>query len=437
MNSIILLEEARKYNAGHSKLDTIDFVKCMLNSYNINMKYELLDVDSEVSPGESSDNLGDIGRVVLKTNRETGDYSVELAFECNGLIIDTDTWKVVARPSYGFNKNPNLKKLRKNNCKIFEKYQLFEALDGTTITLYFRDDKPAIGTANGFDVSNYKWLSSDKTYMEMLLECFTANNISMDDFDRNACYNIGFHHPYMHPFANQATKAYDCWLISYYTDPSNPESKQVCYEKNINNIPWQKPLDFHTDGILESLFNVNKASLNKALSGEKPCFGYIVRGDFTETQDQSNLLFESLLLKTIRLNFYNLPNKTANGTYLNYSNRINYLVLKAFLMHRNRKRFCQLFPEHNEKFDLMDNYIKRIIKNIQQCFRQKNLAVDYVDRPSNSSEFIKKLSHDIYYTLKTTEIINVFEKNSYSILYDYITNMTYIDKYMELLSFEE
>jgi hypothetical protein len=288
-----------------------------------------------------------------------------------------------------------------------------------------------------------KWMSN-KTYEEMLNEVLSNyKNFSWDKLNKNFSYHIGFRHHDSHMFKSDLQRV---WFIQKVDIKSLNESGQ--YEINTDNdifIDSQKPVKINFD--FRIMAENNKRSLGRYLKSAETTsplmrplihYGYILRGNFDNLYECSNILMESELYKKIRNLIYNLPKKS--HIILNYTNRKEYLALRAYLHHTNKNVFRKLFPQYSNKYDTYDEFINKLVDRILQCYRNKNIILKtYIHPPcdgqdtSSNPQGVSMINHRdmlakffINYINKAGGI-NAFNPSSKSIIYDYVMNVNNIE----------
>lgn len=248
--------------------------------------------------------------------------------------------------------------------------------DGTTITLYYFNNKWVISTHRGFEVNSYKWVAK-KTYQDIVDD--VLNNypkFSYDNLDKSKSYTIGFNHSDFHPFREGKEVLekpnVSAWFIqSSDLNKFNASDKSyVSYDEDIG-IPFQEKSVFHS---LKALFqSANNAYKDYAKNGNID-YGYLIR------VESKQYLVESTLLSNIRHIFYS--NK------FNYLDDVidknKYIIVNSFLDARRYGVFRVLFPQYDGEFkslekkmdDLMDSIMKII--NIYEN-KEKFEPVNIVD----------------------------------------------------------
>lgn len=337
-------------------------VKLTLAGSRLNIKYE---------------NNGD--RVVVFKNRHSNDGSL-LSRECNGLILRNKTWDVIAYPV------PPLL-LVKVPDEVYNNCTVYDANDGTTVMLYYYNNKWRLSTNRAYEVNNLKQYGTSLSFMDAFLESVKQYNLALDDLDTELSYTIGFHNSVYHPFGNE-NKA---WLISIFAKDGT--------EKDIDiGLPTQRKVNISVD-----LINSNStSSMDKFIENGDVCLGYIIQDNSTKVR----YLVESKLLKVIRNMYYNNHINKVLATYPLYSKE-NYVCLDSAI--RKSTVFTKIFPQFIEKYTYCQEYITKLNDSV----------IDIINNPKapNQDPIGKAILDDI---LKLVSMNNI--KSHMDIIYDYITS---------------
>jgi len=379
--------------------ERLTFINAILAPYNIKFRCEKISDDQ-------------IGRIILTQSRNQSDFTNPITFQCNGLILDSTNWKVLAVPCCAFNPRSSLKKIEalyKEN-----KYKLYKIYDGTIINLYHYNDKWILGTTNSYEMNDCKFMGS-KTYMGLLSDIIKQYpEFSFEKLDIHYSYCIGFKHQNMHLFSADKQKA---WFIQ----KTNLETMVTDYT-NITGLENQGIITEKPN--FDTLIETNNKALRNYLKEFRIDFGYILRGEFAESKEQSNILLESTLLKKIRQLIYNFPRELTMN--LTNENRLGYIILRAYLNYSNRKIFIDLFPQYQRKFDEYKELINNLVTRIVQCYRNSNIKL-------TNDKKIDQLANIFIGYINREGRINSFNDNCKSIIYDYATDIEYIDIYRKIL----
>lgn len=426
----------RKNTAKMSAQEALDFLKSQIDD-TIYVRCENL------PPSEAAK-----FRVILTSNRNKANFNKPLVAECNGVVLEYPTWDVLSVPPKMFNP-----KFRLNDVLSGE-HIVYEINDGTTVTLYWYNNKWNISSTNGYDVSGYKWLGK-RDYMEALLDVSAAYNFSFDKLDRNCCYTIGFRHHDFHPLLTDPQKM---WLIQTCdVSKMNSESpKLTMVDGSSTGIPMQTAVDID----MATMQKNNAEALNKYINSYRKTpiidYGYIIR-----SKSGSDVVLESTLLKNIRLTMYHIPKLRHCNSELTPLERLEYNILRAYLGNDTKYLFANLFPQFSNYYRKYDDIFGRLSSRIIQLLRNKpipggklltnktnvgnnsannNNANNNSNSNGNSNNGINTPSDDKFNTLAvklyeyiSTVKINVQDPQSQSIINDFITNSCYMDMYYTFL----
>lgn len=124
-------------------------------------------------------------------NTDKSDFNLKIVNECNGLILDKNTLKIVC---YTFDKCSN--SLEIPNIFDFNNLYIENAIEGTLVRLYYTNDNWLLSTKKCVDSSKASWIS-DKSFHQMFNECLniSTNIIGQDKLNKNYCYSFIIVHP--------------------------------------------------------------------------------------------------------------------------------------------------------------------------------------------------------------------------------------------------
>lgn len=332
---------------------------CMLNQFNTIVSWRSFEEDSERSIVIFSPHIVD----------------KESVCPCNGLVMEyvpqhyDIPWHILAYPPKALAHNIPAD-LKKN----FYEYTVYEAHDGTTITMYYFDDEWKYATARGYDVKNMPWWN-DVTYGEVLAEVFEHYpDFSFDRLSPGTSYTIGFTHHKFHPF--EAGK-----ICAWFIEARNPEEDCSVVDADIG-IPPQKPIDI----AYSEMRNNAAGAFDNFVKNKTINYGYCLRH-----KQKPDLFLESTLMREIRRLVYNKKNmQFADSPFYEEV----FICFRAMLNRETAEIYKKLFPRHEKiwkdfctAFDhVCDQVVYRFIT--QDCY-----ALETVDR--NAVYFYRCLSKNI------------------------------------------
>jgi hypothetical protein len=404
-------------------------------------KYGILS-SYESPPGEKTSELGESveskdvsegsaifqGRMIfygLKTQRMVDSYALQL--ECNGLILDTKTWKPVVIPPLLFRS-----KVQTNIVNLHLANGLYDMLpvsDGTVVTLYYWEplNQWRIATSRGYDMTECKWGS--KTYLKLWGEiCALYRYKSTDEFfetlDKTRSHTFGFKHENMHPFCEDVrmkTNTRKAWFIQ---SASLTDFEDVVYEYASmipNQVLFEAPNSTHR--IYTSLSNALKQFIHNDIIN----FGYILRSrNPAKTGGHTHIVFESSLMQQIRQLYYH-SDFHRDATALDYD-RETYTVVYSYLDRNRNSMFSRIFPQHSDKFDHLNGITADLINGI----------IKYAKNPiayTETNNVTKKIM-TLYHSMSHDFTINVNDKHIIQILMSYLLDPRWVNLYYELYTIE-
>jgi hypothetical protein len=379
-----------------------------------------------------------ISRLVLRIKKTTK-CNPFIYYLCNGCVIDCIKWKALSIPPIAFNRSFSHEIIDKFMSQ--DMYDIFKVIDGTIVTFYYYNDKWNISTRNAYDVSSYYWIG-EMTYSEVLYDLFSRlypesiskngikliDKYSLDfDLPTNHCYTVGFRHHNFHPLLLDPECVWNIQCI-------NLENGKVKFETGLNGIPGQ--LKVNADISLEinsisKMISFNKLAINNATK-IKPTFnyGFILRSKNNDICDKfSSILVESPLLRKIKKHIYDYP-PVIIGQFINHSNRIDYVIIKNYFNKQEKNDILQLYPQFNKLYVKLNKSIVNTIQCIITIMKNKQSNSNIL---LNFQPCIVTLSYILIKYISKIEVIDPFNKDSESIIRDYISNVEYIVLYINMI----
>lgn len=327
-------------------------------------------------------------RILLSCDRASRNHQVELASECNGVVIDPSTWRVLSYPpaALSFNMPHNVI----IDCLKNGWYTPIVADFGTVMTLYFKPAKSlklgarpdagswVLSTANGYEIDNKIWMGT-RTFRELVDELFEKVQLDIDQLDKNWCYSFGMHHPDYHPFNGGGQDPIRGWFIravhlgEINTDKcvrrlhEIPDGTSVDAKKMFNKLPGQ-----HVDQEIINMTTISPQAamqhmLTKCKEGsirsyiadrqKVPCYGYVLISRSPEII--SSCLLESDLMAYIRRTVCQRPPREIKPEH-----RFNWMLVRSSFDISDKDYFRTVFPQASNMGELLDNSIRRIASRI-------------------------------------------------------------------------
>jgi hypothetical protein len=395
-----------------------------------------------------------LSRILLSTNKKYGDLTSELARQLNGMVLQYPGWKVLSVPSPML----NYKFKQSDVVKNLSNYDIFPVVDGTVVTLYWYDveNKWKLSTTNGYDVTDFKWLTS-KTYFEAFMELAAGYpEFSLARLDTNCCYTIGIRH---HDFQPLLADPQRIWFIrscnvsllnnitviraniaALMSQPANiiQSSKNnvpiLVTTTNVDiGLPIQTPIIFPPEASATNIFNSmldkNEKSVEEfTKTGDirpLPHYGYFLRPK-VQRVDLCDILIESPVLSMIRKSLYNFPKKRHTGeTELTHENRIEYATLRAYLSNKLKYPFIMFYPQYAPLYKKYDSIFNRVAARIVALAKKNPGDKKPVDK------IVETIAQRFYDNLKK-QGINILNADGLGIAMDTVIDRRYLEMYFTL-----
>jgi hypothetical protein len=323
----------------------------------------------------------------------------------NGLIVDSDN-KIICIP-------PPCPIYRETFTGInLDDYYIYPLNDGCTINLYWFDDRWIIATARGYDMTKVSW-ANNETFQEVFDKLVELYDFSYDKLDKSRTYTIGFKYLPYHPFIDSDEENYigKMWYIQS-SSLDEDTLGQVSYMDDIG-IPKQSKLDITASDMQKN----NVLALQDFEKSKTINYGYILKAKKpTYEEGYNEYVVPSTLFTAIQRFVYIRTHKFESN------NKIKSIILRAFFDFKNRETFMKLFPQYKGDIIQIQSIIKKIIDKIIYISKTNN----------NGNSKIEKLAQFFYDEIGKK--INYNNKNSRSLIFDFIVNQKYLSKYLELLN---
>jgi len=313
--------------------------------------------------------------------------------ECNGLILEMDTWRPLMVPPRSLRFNINT--ITSNEFLHKGYYHIYKSYDGTCVNFYYYHNQWYMSTARGYDMNNVMW--NNLTYEQVFKECLEAISITWEDFlaslNPSCCYSFGFKHPVFHPFLGKNfNQKYNIWFIQSIN--INPKHKNYLWASDRSPHHQILSQEFLTEHVrsLKDLYKQASSALTDFINdtSSEPCYGFILRSiNFEVTKDHSDLFIESSLLRIIRKIWYE-NQITEICKKNNHVSRTDIIILNAYLDDNLHNVFLQLFPQYAPNFKQFSNKLQKIIDLMLQISNQGSehaitMPINILDKQSDQA----------------------------------------------------
>lgn len=382
----------------------IELVKTIPNSNTLDYLHDVL---GKQGVKVIYDKNTDSARETLFNRLMFGTFSRSCSFGFPGVILspsqDGLSFKAVSVPPSPPVTQYQSKFLHDNS----DKYSVINANDGTTVTLYYFNDKWAISTHRGFEVNSYVLVGS-KTYEDIINEVLKFYpEFSYDALDKRKCYTFGFNHSEFHPFREVKTpeNAVRAWFIqSCDLDKFNASDPSYLSYTDDIGLPMQEEVIIQ----LKQMFQHANNAYNDYIENGTVNYGYLVR------IENKQYLVESSLLKNIRHIFYTNKFAQLPDTF----DKQKYIVANAFLDSEKHNTFKALFSQYRLDFIEMEKQIDSLIQTI--------MTITNVIKSGNTftpKNVVEVVSYELYHqVLKYVTLDSRSKKELLGLLYSFIYN---------------
>lgn len=264
--------------------------------------------------------------IFLIHTKENSNINLKIVNECNGIILDKDTLKIIC---YTFDKCSDLNEVPDN----FDKKNLYleYALEGTLIRLYYHNEW-ILSTKKCLDASKARWMS-DKSFKELFYESFDESNF--EKLNKTYCYSFLITHP-----ENNIVVKYD--------------TKNI-YHLSTRNMITLKEIDFYINNVIK---------LERRKIDEDKLFQI-----YNEIMMDTKLLYEGFVFIDSNYNRWKLRTNlfikvrnlwgNSNDTFFRYLElRKNQILLNEYLMYFSYDKL--LFIDYESNIRLFANFIQEI-----------------------------------------------------------------------------
>ncbi len=300
-------------------------------------------------------------------NTDGSDTSLNIVNECNGIILEKNTFKIVC---YSFNKCLNQLTLPdyldKNNLYIEN------AIEGTMVKYYYYNDTWILSTKKCIDSNKARWLST-KTFYEMFNDCIVNYDIS-DKLNINYCYTFIITHP-----ENNIVVNYTEPFIFHISTRDLTTLSEIEVDLGLYKLPKTKVETDKIDNVIENIMATKQLS------------------------------FEGLIFIDNNYNRWKIRNpyfSRARELWGNTNHRIyRYVEIRkdTNLLHE----YLLYFPQDSELFGEFENKITDLSYHVLSVYIDKHVKKTIDKVPYYLSKIIYKLHGDFYKTHIKTDINKV------------------------------
>ena len=302
--------------------------------------------------------------LIHTTNKS--DINIKLVRECNGIILEKNTFKICC---YNFDKCfDNDDEITPNINFNYDNLYVESAIEGTLIRLYFYNNTWNVSTKKCLDATKSKWLSS-RNFSELFYEVLSNNGVNLNEF----CATLNTNYCYSFVLAHVENKM----VVNYY-------------ENNLYHISTR---DLNT--LNEIFININIKQIEK-VKLEKDVINDVLNSiNETNTLQHEGFIFidENYNRHKIRTPIF----KKARELLGNTNNRFQrYLELRKDV--NLFSTYLEVFPNDRELFVNYEATIDQLTTTILNYYYSKHINKNNVHIPYCFAKVIYNLHGDFIKT---------------------------------------
>ena len=380
-------------------------------------------------------------RVVLylKKNTQGIDFNNPIITECNGLVLSyfNNDWSALAVPPVNCSKS----KISMHQVDKFYKegkYQIYEVLDATMITMYYYNNDWRIASCKGFDVTDYEFMNG-QSYMDTFLSIANTKypEFSLNHLDDKYCYTFALRSANFHKFNETKHEFTESTTELVYQSNTYIKLIKVVHLDSTNdvdtnwlniNIPVYQPVEIKNAHSVPILMNYAKHAYVKYSKGYetnnfkfKPLYGYILRSTAsTVPKLYKNIMISSSLYATIK-----------KGLYATSNENDNQMIVNMFIDQKRKMQFKVLFDQYLPEFNKLEAMVLNTCEDVVSLIQGNPHITD--------DTHVQNLANKVFHYFQHEHDINqqespVSRATAISLLYDYIHSSDYTKELSTLLA---
>lgn len=339
---------------------------------------ELTDVTEVTEVTEVTDNYNELSDLYLLISKDT-ENPTPLQIECNGLVLEKKSNKIVCMCFNKFNKISNItNELENKNKKNMIRMEYCE--DGTVIRLYNVGQKWYTATTKCIDARKSYW-SSEKTYDSMFWEIFNKSGYNIDNLNINCTYSFIILHNDNRIVVNHKYNNL-IYINSIDNDTQEENFTNYFYNENPNRcIRRMKQIDITTgiDNELENYYISDKRGILIKYFDQSTSIWNIYQYDFELYSNIKEIRGNVPKIRTRYLELLDDPEKLEILEREFPENKLLFAMIKHSI-NNLYKRVHKLYFESHVKHSLVvtdSDPLFRTLKQLHAQFKQKNKIVTF------------------------------------------------------------
>lgn len=297
-----------------------------------------------------------------------------LQIECNGLILEKNSNKIICMCQNKFNNIENYSEIEQLKTE-YSQFRMEYSEDGTVIRLYYYNNNWYTATTKCINAKKSYW-SSDKTFDDMFWEMFKVSSYNIDNLDIQCTYTFIIIHK-----DNRIVVNHQYNNLIYINSVNNvtKEENYTNYFYNDNFIHRTQHIEVVDNQIhypLDNYFNPTKRGIIiKFLNAENNW--KIYQYDFKEYNIIKDVRGNVPLIRMRYLELLNEPEKLAILEY-NYSEYYMLFTMIKHCMNNLYKEIHQLYFNSHIKHSITiteDHRLYKCMKQLHGIHKKQNVII--------------------------------------------------------------
>ena len=303
--------------------------------------------------------IKDTENVYIVRNNPKLELLTDISKECNGIIIEKETNKMLC---YGYNCM-----ITGNNEDLLSKnigeHTIQKAIDGTIIRMYYYNNEWWTCTNRSIDAKKTHWIS-EKSFDELFKEA--SNKLDRSILNKQYTYIFILRHPEN----RHISKIISPEII--YIGSRNMDTLEIVYDENLNDFKKCENI----------YFNTWQDMINELRTGSYDIMGFIITDK------------DGGMTKYISDNFKLVKELKGNIPDMYYRCLILYI-------HNRKDEFINIFPEYKSIFKFIDKKINILCKQLYSMYVNRYIKKRTIKVIPEYNMIINHLHKDYIESFKT------------------------------------
>lgn len=291
----------------------------------------------------------------VRGNRNLRTRRGNLARICSNVLFNSMTGKLLAVPA-----KPLLPMSRPPTAEKLSDYIVYDAEDGTLVTLYYFAECWNLMVGTLFDARSKSWY--DGNFGEIFDELAVKFNLDTNTLSKTCSYSFLIRHPQFHPVdrgAERAADSYGLWLVSKCDLEASEAQRTIVY------LPVTEFRKLRETTLPHSMMAQKcSTALERYFNGGVPQFGLVFRA---KSPSEPDYVHESSLNRRVKTLLYD----ASRGDHVDTLSKKKYAIVKAALSAEKSADFKVLFPSLAEQ---LEDYKSRMLAFRKEAIHRLSIS---------------------------------------------------------------